>query len=784
MKIEKLILVFIVTFLVTNLDAQVLIKSLNTDSEIKLRWLPENHRVWLSGNSEGYEITRSTIAINGLELDLGDMISSTITLKSPIVPLENLAFQSKYPEGTTGRAAWELLYNADENAPDVPSAPKLYDAVAHQDYQESRYLFSLLLAEQDYDLAVDQALGIDDPNVQNGYTYLYKFVNAQDSTELGSIRVDYDGATTLPAAHTLVGIGADRSVELSWDIQDNSDYYNMYWIQRSDGGPFVNVNEVPFTYISEIEDNPERAFYTDSLDNNETVYQYRIQGISPFGVETPYSDTISVSGIPARLDIVLEMDELVEADPGDLKIDWSGTSHEWDADITHFDIFTKLTESGEETLVNSSPIAAADRVYVLQSAPYDAYYRLQATDSNGHIYTTMHFPGRIADTTPPAAPQGASGKILEDGMVLLNWEANTEPDLMGYKVFYANGKNGEYSPVSQKVFVDNKYTASVVTDIDVDSIYYKLAAYDLRYNRSAYSEPIALARPDNNPPGAPHLVHALSRKEGIRLSWRLSGSPDVVEYRLMRKYASATTWEAVYTFAPSEAPQDLPMVNGEMLASQYIDESELQLRPYDYRLLAIDDSGNKSASLVRQVIPFNNLIRGRIKPYTSVDISSLINSGTLTVVGAGQTGLNTTGTVVSPTSGTLGGLTLDAGQIDADAVAIFAANGTPLNPNGFRKAAIAWQYESDYLESLVSFKIYVRKKAFADQPTDNDVYIQVANISKEKVEQLAQTLGIEGYALYDQIRYQGNDPIYLKILAMHKDGSTSKLSIPVQASLF
>lgn len=74
-----------------------------------------------------------------------------------------------------------------------------------------------------------------------------------------------------------------------------------------------------------------------------------------------------------------------------------------------------------------------------------------------------------------------------------SWDANTEPDLAGYKVYYGNVR-GTYGNVIDVVNV-TQYT---LTGLQPGTYYIVVTAYDTSMNESEYSNEI-----DNDPPDNP-----------------------------------------------------------------------------------------------------------------------------------------------------------------------------------------------------------------------------------------------------------------------------------------
>ena len=89
------------------------------------------------------------------------------------------------------------------------------------------------------------------------------------------------------------------------------------------------------------------------------------------------------------------------------------------------------------------------------------------------------------DLTPPAAPRGFHS-VTGDHTVYLNWLANTEPDVAGYRIYQAPCASGSSCPYT-------RIGSTTATNFTVSGLsngvtaYYAIAAYDLAGNEGDLS---------------------------------------------------------------------------------------------------------------------------------------------------------------------------------------------------------------------------------------------------------------------------------------------------------
>ncbi len=189
--------------------------------------------------------------------------------------------------------------------------------------------------------------------------------------------------------------------------------------------------------------------------------------------------------------------------------------------------------------------------------------------------------GYIVDSLPPAPPTGMKGSIDTSGLVKISWNRGPEADIIGYRVYWANDTLAEFSQLTGEVFAGTIYGDSINIKTLSEYAYYKIVAVDHRYNHSQYSKILKLQKPDVVPPAAPLITKYEQGQLTVNFSWINSTSDDVVNHKLERKYEDEE-WKKVAVFAKKE--------------KEYTDKDLLAGKAYAYRIVALDDAGNKSMS--------------------------------------------------------------------------------------------------------------------------------------------------------------------------------------------
>jgi len=95
------------------------------------------------------------------------------------------------------------------------------------------------------------------------------------------------------------------------------------------------------------------------------------------------------------------------------------------------------------------------------------------------------------------------------GTVNIAWNANTESDLAGYRLYYGETPRAQ-GAYTQSVTIGQKDATAWTISVDPGVYYFALTAYDERGNESVFSAEVMAEVPVNAPPGKPGqplLVH-------------------------------------------------------------------------------------------------------------------------------------------------------------------------------------------------------------------------------------------------------------------------------------
>ena len=182
------------------------------------------------------------------------------------------------------------------------------------------------------------------------------------------------------------------------------------------------------------------------------------------------------------------------------------------------------------------------------------------------------------DQTPPDAPTGLLA-IANDSFVLLDWDNNSEKDLLGFRLYRSEISGGPYEVLELSLagsgFVDQ-------TAVNGTTYYYVVSALDRALNESDPSAEVSatpLEGLDGIAPAAPADLAAVGFDGENFLQWPSNEEDDIAGYN-------------VYRATIAGGPYDL--VAGGVAESEHADNGVENGTTYYYVVTALDMSDNES----------------------------------------------------------------------------------------------------------------------------------------------------------------------------------------------
>lgn len=547
---------------------------------IALRWAPTTYQLWLVGNQYGYHVTRTTLIRNEQFVKEEAIRLTKKPLKpQPLEKWEPLADRDDY----AGVAA-QAIYGEGFEVETDEGGSSIIDIMNRATEQENRLSFALFAADQSIEVARYSGLWLTDNNTKPGEKYLYRVFPAQRpegmQADTAFFYTGVDEYMPLPAPIDVKAEPDDRMVTLTWDKQYQSQFFNSFWIERShDGGQtFKRLNELPLVNTTpEGYDEANFHFFVDTLPDNATAFQYRVIGISVFGELSPPSDIVTAQGVYKISSV-----PVMKAQPGPtgetVQLTWEFPNEKHEK-VDGFRIYrSDKFDQGYQLLKDNIPVI--NQSYTDQQPLMTGYYRIQAFNKGFEGAQSIPRMVQLVDSIPPAIPTGLTAKADTSGLVSLSWNANSDHDIFGYRLFRANHIREEFSQITKEPTLDNNYIDTINLKTLTKEVYYKIVAIDKRQNKSGFSEVLKLERPDIVPPASPVIKKINSSKNGITLQWHRSPSSDVERQILYRNRQGSREWKVINTLAPD--------------STQYTDNPPLTGTIYRYLLIAVDKAGNES----------------------------------------------------------------------------------------------------------------------------------------------------------------------------------------------
>ena len=544
-----------------------------TKNAVQLRWAVNSSSAWSYTNQNGMMIERLTIVRNGVVLDTPEEVRLT---SEPIKPRPLDDWQHIAQTDDFAALIAQALYGDDFEVSSGEAGVGQLIAISQQ--QEQRYALSLYAADMSYPAALMAGWGFTDNTVVAGERYLYRVtpISPQPDKviESGVVYTGLDDYEPLPRPFGLTSVFGNSSVLLTWDYTLLLSYYNAYYVERSDDNrTFNRLSSLPLTNIGDA----DRIFFTDTIPNNKTFY-YRVVGLTPFGETSEPSDTIQGMAVPML--IYVPHINLVEPDDkGGVYVSWE-FPEEGNGDITHFELQRSDTDKEPFKAVVENITPDARQCYYAKPQA-DNYLRIAAVPPSGG--PTYSFPRmlQMVDSIPPAMPQGLEVIVDTTGIAHLTWQANTDEDIYGYRIFRAQTKGEELIPLTDVAVKNTFYQDSISVHNLNAKVYYAISALDKRYNQSALCPTVEVTKPVMIIPASPVINKYEATEAGVRLTWVTNRDETLQSFIIRRGEASADEMQTIHTQSATDN-------------REYLDEDILAGMTYRYEIIAIN-SGQKQS---------------------------------------------------------------------------------------------------------------------------------------------------------------------------------------------
>ena len=561
----------------TGMNAQLLLQDYNvykvSDGKLKVRWEPKNATDWSQSKAIGY-----TVEVYKINAD--DSRLST----SEIIKPASADDWSKHESNTTDYlhgfvvGARELIYPDSEES----KLDKIFDLKGDK-ARENRLSLGLLMYSASYDFEIARLAGLGyeisyDPNVD----YRFKIFCGESEPIIFDVLSANIIDPPLPAIEEEWN---NRKVEVKWNGTGYQGYYLGYMISSSeDGLSYTSVNDKPITNtLGLVADSSDllNMTFMDSLAENNKTYWYKVQGFDYFGELSKNEYVFAGQGyVPISISPIIEFANQSEDNHAELK--WY-MPEEMEDLVRSYRITRAETEDSKfEVVMDSIPNQTKEVRIPLEYT--ENHFRVEAVPHRGKPVGSISVFIMGQDTVPPAVPEVIGAYIDSIGQVVIEWKANTESDLWGYRLFKSNFDNQEFGLITKDLLRDTIYRDTVDLKFETNEVLYKLQASDTRDNRSALTEIIRVQKPDIIPPGSPVISSIAQSNDTVLINWTPSPSLDVVAYHLYRRAINKeNSWTLVSILDTTKSRENI------------VYELDLEYEtPYSYTMIAYDKVDLKS----------------------------------------------------------------------------------------------------------------------------------------------------------------------------------------------
>ncbi len=284
-------------------------------------------------------------------------------------------------------------------------------------------------------------------------------------------------APTDPAGLTATAVSSSQ-INLSWTTSTDSGVAGLagYTIERCNGAGCANFTQTTTTTLT---------IYSDTGLTASTSYSYRVRAYDNAGNNSGYSNTASTttSGPPDTTAPTVLSSSISPSNGA-----------------TNVSVNTQITATFSETMdgttFTSSTFTLTSGAGAVSGIVSYAGTTAVFTPSSSLSYGTTYTATITTGVKDLAGNQMASNytwtfTTTVSGTASLTWDANSELDLVGYRVYYGTSP-GVYIQVKGEGIYAGNNTAYTAINLQVGILYYfAVTAYDTSGNESDYSDEVS-----------------------------------------------------------------------------------------------------------------------------------------------------------------------------------------------------------------------------------------------------------------------------------------------------
>jgi len=551
------------------------------NGKMDLRFLPNNKKVLYAGLKDGFVIQR---ALLGEQHDVDELDFEVLATNRPYSPAQWKSAMSQATGET--KDLLELakdFYDGMDKKKGTPFSldkgiKELKEAKSKEDFEFMIFAMSALK-----NAVVADAIGISftDKNVVADKVYVYRVVLAKNTTDyqIASEILTIQAKESPFELRPIFVKEGDTELSFQWEERDA---VSGVLVEKKDPKTerWTMLSDVPSYNLSDGIINT----YQDKNLKNGQIYEYRFYGFTPFGEKVMFGEA---KGMPRDL-TPPQAPVFVKAKhekQKEVHLQWK-LIKPLESDFKGFVVGRSETNKGEYEIISNGILPKGTRQFVDTSfvAHKPNYYVIQSVDVDGNYNSSPPYFVTLIDSVPPVKPIFVSGKIDTNGIVTVTIELNKEKDLMGYRLFRANGDEHEFSTIEdgfnptdsivgpiRLVFYD-----TVTLNSLTPYIYYRSKALDYNFNQSVFSDILKVKRPDTIAPVEPVFKKVIVGIDQVELNFAPSPSVDVMSHFLYRRTSLSAPWDII-----ANIPKG---------SKKYIDKKVKQKVKYYYSLRAKDDS--------------------------------------------------------------------------------------------------------------------------------------------------------------------------------------------------